>query len=468
MGSTISLAMIVKDEADQLAACLAGLQEFVSEICIVDTGSTDHTLEMAKSFGAKVSVFIWCDDFAAARNESLRMCTGDWIFVLDANERIDAGDFLTIQALARGPHDSCYRFTTRNYTNNTGISGYHANEKQDPNARGFAGWYPSVKVRFFPNHRGARFEGKVHELVNQSLERQGIRIIDCPVPVHHYPVSKDGERIHKKEEAHSERRHEKVSADPKSPHALAELGNQYVEAGDLVNAAGAYQEALKLDPANASLLKDLGGVLRRLDRPEEARRALRQAIEQDPALVDAWRNLGVVLADTKQYDGAIECFEKAMELDPAWSEGHRYLSMAIEGSGRLSDAAVESRKALEANPRSMECLKLYIHQMLRLERRAEARDVILNLVAAGNEGPELRNAVGELFFYDGQFEQAESHFTMAGEGGLASAFNNLGVALFKQGKFEQAKAAFEKCLERDPGHKGAYSNVQKAIERLSS
>ena len=77
-------------------------------------------------------------------------------------------------------------------------------------------------------------------------------------------------------------------------------------------------------------------------------------------------------------------------------------------------------------------------------------------------------AVGELFFYDRQFEQAEAHFAAAGDGGLTSAYNNLGVVLFKQAKFEAAKDAFEKCLERDPGHKGAHSNLQKAVERLSS
>lgn len=467
MGATIALAMIVKDEAVHLPGCLDSIRDAVDEICIVDTGSTDDTLAIAKEYEAKVSVYLWSDDFAAARNESLRICTKDWILVLDADERIAAEDVPVLRNLTRGSHEIAYRFTTRNYTNNTGVSEFQPCDTNDPNARGFAGWYPSTKVRLFPNKHGARFEGKVHELVNQSLERQGVRIADCAVPIHHYPLTRDAEQIRKKQELYLKLGHAKAAADPKDPKAFAELGNQYAEVGDYGNAAGAYREAAKLDPTNAVYLKDLGGMLHHLGRHEEAHRALRLAIDHDPKLFDAWRNLGVVLVDTKQFDGAIECFEKALQIDPSWGEGHRYLSVAIEGSGRLADAAVESRKALEAEPRSKECLQLYIHQMLRLERRPEAREFILSLIASGHESAELHNAVGELCFYDRLFEEAESHFSHAGAGGLSSAYNNLGVVLFKQDKFGEARKAFERCLEHDPGHKGAHANLQKAIERLA-
>ncbi|MCC6697030.1 MAG: tetratricopeptide repeat protein [Candidatus Hydrogenedentes bacterium] len=466
MGASISLAMIVKDEADQLGECLASVRDAVSEICVVDTGSTDTTLEIAKAQKAKLSVYLWCDDFAAARNESLRLCTMDWIFVLDADERLAARDLPALQALARSPHDTCYRFTTRNYTNNSGVSEFHPCEPNDPNARGFEGWYPSTKVRFFPNRAGAKFEGKVHELVNQSLERQGIRVVDSPIPIHHYPLSREPEKIRKKQEMYLHLGHEKVMADPKDPNAYAELGNQYVEVGDYANAAGAYREAIKLDPTNAGLLKDLGGVLYQLKRYEDAHKALRLAIERDPKLVDAWRNLGVLLVDTKEYEGAIECFQQALKLDPAWSEGHRYLSVAIEGAGRLPDAAEESGKALKLLPRSLECLRLYIHQMLRLERRAEARTVILDLISGGHESPELHNALGELFYYDNLHEESKEHFRRAGDGGLTQAYNNLGVVYFKQGQLPEARAAFEKCLEVDPSHRGARSNLEKVMNRL--
>ncbi len=156
MPHSISVAMIVKDESAQLAECLAGVRGIADEICIVDTGSQDDTLDIARQYGAKISVFIWCDDFSAARNESLRLCTGDWVFILDADERIAESDLPEMRALSAGPLDCGYRFVTRNYTKTTTVSEFQPCDGADPMAHGFGGWYPSAKVRLFPNHRGAR------------------------------------------------------------------------------------------------------------------------------------------------------------------------------------------------------------------------------------------------------------------------------------------------------------------------
>ena len=85
----VSLAMIVRDEEAHLPGCLEGCAGAVDEIVVVDTGSVDRTREIALSYGAKVYDFPWCDDFSAARNESLRRATGDWIFWMDADDRLD-------------------------------------------------------------------------------------------------------------------------------------------------------------------------------------------------------------------------------------------------------------------------------------------------------------------------------------------------------------------------------------------
>src|SRR6185369_15137649 len=82
---------IVKDETARLAACLESVSGTVDEIVIVDTGSTDDTVELARARGARVVSWAWRDDFAAARNESLRHARGDWVLVLDADERLALG-----------------------------------------------------------------------------------------------------------------------------------------------------------------------------------------------------------------------------------------------------------------------------------------------------------------------------------------------------------------------------------------
>jgi tetratricopeptide (TPR) repeat protein len=83
--------MIVKNEAALLPRCLASVVDVVDELVVVDTGSTDDTRSIAANFGARVSTFAWCDDFAAARNASLALATGDWVLVLDADEVLAPG-----------------------------------------------------------------------------------------------------------------------------------------------------------------------------------------------------------------------------------------------------------------------------------------------------------------------------------------------------------------------------------------
>src|SRR5262249_55825806 len=88
----VSLCMIVKDEEANLPACLGSVADLVDEVVVVDTGSADRTREVAARYGAKVYDFAWVDSFAAARNESLRHATGDWVLWLDADGRLDAGN----------------------------------------------------------------------------------------------------------------------------------------------------------------------------------------------------------------------------------------------------------------------------------------------------------------------------------------------------------------------------------------
>ena len=91
--------MIVRNEGHQLADCLSPVAELFDEIVVVDTGSRDDTREVARRFTGNVFNFPWCDHFSAARNESLRHADGEWIFWLDADDRISPENIAQLREL---------------------------------------------------------------------------------------------------------------------------------------------------------------------------------------------------------------------------------------------------------------------------------------------------------------------------------------------------------------------------------
>lgn len=363
--------MIVRDEAEFLAECLASLSGLACACVVVDTGSTDATAAIAAAHGCRVSHFTWCDDFSAARNASLALCRTPWIFVLDADERLEAADLRTLSELAATPPDCAYRVLTRNYTDNTGTGEFVACAATDPLARGFAGWFPSSKVRLFPNRPSIRFSGEVHELVSSALAREGVPVRDTGLVVHHYGLARDAARLRSKREAYLRLGLAKAAAQPENAQAFAELGHQYLELGNLAEALRAYQRAVGLAPGEGIYLRDLGAALVLAGRKAEARTALLLAVDRAPGDFDAWRNLGVLQAESGGWDDARQSFMRALAVRPGHAELRRYLALALAECGRLEEASRQARLAVEAMPGEAQSVALYRDLMARTNRAAE-------------------------------------------------------------------------------------------------
>ena len=80
---TLSVCMMVKNEEHNLKRCLSSLNGIADELIVVDTGSNDSSVPIAKSFGAKVYHHQWEDDFSKHRNQSIGYASGDWLLIFD-------------------------------------------------------------------------------------------------------------------------------------------------------------------------------------------------------------------------------------------------------------------------------------------------------------------------------------------------------------------------------------------------
>lgn len=146
----LSVCLIVKNEARFLDQCLTSIKGLADQRVVVDTGSTDRTVEIARAHGAEVHVFPWNDDFSAARNAALEHATGDWVLMLDADEELppDQHDALR-QALNPG-RVIAWRLPLED-----------VGREQDG---------CSYVPRLFRNAPGLFYVGRVHEQVFTSIE----------------------------------------------------------------------------------------------------------------------------------------------------------------------------------------------------------------------------------------------------------------------------------------------------------
>ena len=178
--------MIMRDNANTLPRCLSSVGGLVDEIIIVDTGSKDNSIEIARSFGAQVLQDPWQDDFARPRNIGIEKARSQWILILDPDEIILKEHHKEIMWLTRTKEFDSFWLTTRNYGPYTHRMDYKFVPKGGDPLNKFEGYVPSTKTRFFKNGLGIRFEGCWHELVDWYLRNHKLRQGSSPIPVHHW------------------------------------------------------------------------------------------------------------------------------------------------------------------------------------------------------------------------------------------------------------------------------------------
>lgn len=149
--STISLCMIVKNEARRLRTCLDSYLPIADEIIIVDTGSSDNTVEIANEYTDHVYSFPWSDDFSKARNYAFSLCTCDFIYSADADEVLDQDNLVKFQSLKENIHPEV-DIVTMKYINVNGIKSVYNSTSE-------------LRPKLFRRLRTWTFISPIHETV---------------------------------------------------------------------------------------------------------------------------------------------------------------------------------------------------------------------------------------------------------------------------------------------------------------
>ena len=370
----LSLSMIVRDEAAQIEACLRSMQGFADELVVVDTGSTDNTVALAQAMGAQVEQIEWPGDFAPARNQALQWVNGDWVLVLDADERLRPEAMAPLRALMAQPDVLVINLLR-----------HERGAVQSP--------YSNVS-RLFRRHPAIRWSRAYHSMVDDSVaellqQESHWRIADCPEPA----LLHDGYRPELLAQGNKpERLRQAMEAEllerPGDPYACAKLGSLEVADGNLERgvallrqglaqcpaeahperyelllhlalaeagrdpnaAASLYREALELPLAPRLTLAarlNLAALLLQHGQPQDAEALCQRATAAAPEIGLGWYNLGLIRRRQGDIAGALEAYREARRLQPEHPETHQNLAVALLLGGDIDGARSSFRQAIE-------------------------------------------------------------------------------------------------------------------------
>ena len=344
---TLSLSMIVRNEAERIAACLESVRGFADELVVLDTGSTDDTVAIAQRCGAVVHTMPWPGDFAPARNEALRHVHGDWVLVLDADELLMPEAREPLRQLMAEPDLLLINLLR-----------FERGALQSP--------YSNVS-RLFRRHPAIHWSGAYHSMVDDSVAallqaEPHWRVADCPVPA----LLHDGYRpdllasgnkaVRLREAMEAE-----LARSPGDPYACAKLGSMEVSEGNRERGLTLLKQGLAQCPAAAhperyELLLHLA-LAHAEQEPQRAITLYRQALELPlpPRLTLAARlNLAQLLLAGGDAGGASELVEDACTAAPELALVWFHRGVVERQRGRLAEAIGAYRQAAALDPQAAE------------------------------------------------------------------------------------------------------------------
>lgn len=384
----ISLCMMVKDEEEMLPACLEHVKDVVDEIIVVDTGSKDATIQVARSLGAIVVNHEWHDSFAEARNAGIDRAQWTWILILDADELLEKEDHKLLRELLEKDH-SAYMLPVI---------------EKSSDVR-----HPSV--RLFRNAQEFRYRGDVHELVHFGDDpKSGAFFAHAPVRILHLGSERGLVGV-KEKRYRNIRLLEKAlaeSADDYAAHFY--LGREYQALQDYEEAVSHYEIAYKHSRDSwfeSVCVRALAVVLSRLGRNERALEVLEQGVERYPDYTDLIYLRGAVHQQETEWEAALREFDKAIELgeSPAKYASHSGVGTFRAWRGKAScyyymgedDKAIDAYKEALYQGVDDEDSFFWLGRLLLKALKPAAVEHELQSVASRSKRPLSKDQMTEIF-----------------------------------------------------------------------
>jgi glycosyltransferase involved in cell wall biosynthesis len=306
MGLKLSVCMIAKDEAKYIKGAIDSVQGLADEVIVVDTGSTDDTQEIAQTAGATVLSRSWAGSFAASRNESLEQATGDWILILDADERLDAESHGVIRELMAREPQAAYELKIRNYADK--------GNKETATEH--------YIVRLFPNNPALRFVGRIHEQIASHSEDFAIPRRWCQdATIWHLGYLPEIVAERGKSERNKALLEQSIADEPENPFHYFNLAQSLSVMGDNPKALEVVKKALELlgDQSAAweiTAWVQLLTLTLQLHGPDAFESVAHNAPEGCELSPDYWNVLAHYWTAKEEWYKAIACYEAAADF--AW------------------------------------------------------------------------------------------------------------------------------------------------------
>lgn len=350
----ISVCLIAKNEEKYIGECLRRLARFSWEIVVVDTGSTDCTVEIALTYTPNVYHFDWVNDFSAAKNYAVQQAHNDYILTVDCDEYLE-GDDVSEDSLQKLTHQISPRQVgvLHRISPDASFSDLAESAPSDASA-------PLVHesiARFF--HRGyVHYVGRIHE---QLAAIDGLQLEFLPIPLTFYHAGYSTIAIKKEKASRNISMLEaELKAGNADPYILFQLGQSYFGLSDYEHALPYFEQILSIDvnenePYVQTMIESYGYCLLNLGFYARALE-LESVYDIFSKTADFVFLMGLIYMNNAMFQRAIEEFLKATSITACAVDGvNSYkafynIGVIYECMGNKKDAAMFYKKCGEYEP----------------------------------------------------------------------------------------------------------------------